>query len=476
MSRRWIGLVLLCVVIPHLPFAGGSVTAANAARFQRTRFVKQISRDSLIGPPGSEDDTQVEAHVAIDANDPSIVVAVFQQGRFPDGGSAAPGYATSHDGGRSWTTGSLPGLTEAVGGAFERGTDPVVAFGPDGAVYAQTLLVTVSRCRSAVAVQRSDDGGLTWGAPVLVQDDSTCSHGGPLNDKNWIAVDAFPGSPHHGRIYSAWTTGDQVAVTRPVVLRHSDDRGTTWSALVTPSSIPTLTSGVGVVPVVQPNGDVTLVYNFGSRPPFSQVSQTSHDGGEHFDPQVMIATDHSEGVPSMRTAFGLPSATADPVTGYLYAAWQDTRFGADGLNDIVMTRSTDGGVSWESPRLVNSHTSAGRRHFFTPAVAAHGGAVHVTYASVRVRHGVRRDKVDLRYALSNDGGVSFRRDRRLGRLGDLDFAAFAILGGVKVAFLGDYMGLAASANVVHAAWCLPLPKSGSPRSPHQVTWGATIEG
>src|SRR5437867_2944298 len=38
------------------------------------------------------------------------IVATFQQGRFFNGGSSDNGWATSHDGGATWTHGSLPGL------------------------------------------------------------------------------------------------------------------------------------------------------------------------------------------------------------------------------------------------------------------------------------------------------------------------------------------------------------------------------
>src|SRR4029453_3673327 len=122
--------LLAAVVCLHL-----STGAAEAASFARPRLVQQISQDTLLGPPGSQDDTQAEPHIAVDPNDPEIVVAVFQQGRFiAGGGSVGPGYATSQDGGRSWIAGDLPGLTVAVGGIFERASDPAVAIGPDGSV------------------------------------------------------------------------------------------------------------------------------------------------------------------------------------------------------------------------------------------------------------------------------------------------------------------------------------------------------
>jgi hypothetical protein len=431
-------------------------SADAAATFRTRRFVEQVSQDPFAGAAGSEADTQVEPHIAVDPSDPSIVVAVFQEGRFDgDGGAVDIGYATSHDGGATWTTGSLPGLTVAVGGAFERASDPAVAIARDGAVYAQSLVFNVSDCRSAVAVQRSDDGGLTFGSPVLVHEDCTV-----FNDKTWIGVDTSPTSPHYGRLYSAW---DLSGAGAPIVLSHSDDRGATWSSLVTVNDA-SVTAGIGALPLVQPNGDVTVVYEAYNPGPAREVSQTSHDGGAHFDAPVTIGTFQGIGVADMRTGIGLPAAAVDGVTGDLYAVWPDGRFRLDGLNDIVLGRSTDGGVTWQ-PLSVVDQDATRRTNHFTPAVAADDGTVIVTYRSRR--EGSLR--VDTRWAVSADGGVTFGRAHKLGRSTDVRFAATS--GGD--AFLGDYMGVALTGDAAHAVWC----NATRPRveeTHHQTTWGATI--
>ena len=158
-----------------LPVLGGVGHAQVTTAF-RARAARQISADPFAGLAGAEADTEVEPDVAVDPSDPDVVVAVFQQGRFDQsGGCVAPGFATSRDGGLTWIAGSLPGLTVAASGPFDRASDPAVAIGADGAVYAQTLPFDVQDCRSAIAVERSDDHGLTFNAPVLEQDDSSCS-------------------------------------------------------------------------------------------------------------------------------------------------------------------------------------------------------------------------------------------------------------------------------------------------------------
>ena len=461
----------VCLIL-SAPFLAARVAVADGGEFNHARFVKEISADPFAGTGGSQADTEVEPHIAVDPNDPSVVVAVFQQGRFATvGGAVDTGFATSHDGGRTWTSGSLSGLTAAAGGPFQRSSDPVAAIGGDGAVYALSLVADVPNgCRSGLAIERSDDGGLTWAAPVLVHDDATCSllPDSPLNDKPWLGVDTFPQSPHAGRLYAAWTTENQVGLFRPVAVKHSDDRGATWSPLVVTAALATLSGALAATPLVHPNGDVTIVYNVSSllTPAIVQVAQTSHDGGEHFDPPVTIDMDEGVDIPGLRTAHPIASSAVDRVTGHLYVVWQDARFRTDGENDVVLSRSTDGGATWGSVQVVNPASDGRAVNHFTPAVSAHAGTVVVVY-------GTRSDgdgRVFMRYVVSSDGGLTFGRQRRLGRSGRLEFAAMAD----GAAFLGDYVGLALTDGAAHAVWCRPYrPRTGT-TGPHQTTWSAAI--
>jgi hypothetical protein len=415
----------------------------------------QISHDMTTPQPGSEPDTQIEPDIAISPVDPRVVVTTFQQGRFPDGGSVDPGFATSTDGGTTWTTGNLPGLTTSVGGIFDRASDPAVAFGPDGAAYITTLPFDAADCFNGIFVSRSDDGGLSWTDPVLIQRD--CAS---FDDKNWIATDTFASSPHSGRIYVAWDRSAGSLV--PEVLRYSDDRGETWSPLITVS---TGTDGIGIIPVVQPNGDVTAVYQ--NLDNGFVVSQTSTDGGDHWGPQVKIGLFQGTEPSDMRTG-GLPTATVDPVTGDLYAGWQDARFRGDGFNDILVWRSTDGGATWTGQVKANDDVSGSGLDRFTPDIAAYGHDLHVTWLTRHGTGGTFSDKVFETYTLSTDDGATFAGAFKVGPPSDLTWAAQA---GGK--FLGDYMGVAASARGAHAVWCRSSEPS-QPRTYHQTAWSATI--
>lgn len=59
----------------------------------------------------------------------STIVSAFQVGRIHDGGGADIGFATSSDGGTSWSSGFLPGITAFQGsGTFSAASDASVAY------------------------------------------------------------------------------------------------------------------------------------------------------------------------------------------------------------------------------------------------------------------------------------------------------------------------------------------------------------
>jgi hypothetical protein len=285
------------------------------------------------------------------------------------------------------------------------------------------------------------------------------------NDKEWITVDTFPASPHFGRIYVVWSriTGN----SEPLQIRHSDDRGRTWTSRVQLSGN---RSGVGALPLVQPNGDLTVVYTNLNGLPNRGVARTSRDGGRTFAAEVVIGDNLASSPPDLRVGEFLVTATVDPVTGDLHAGWADTRFRSDGLNDVLVWKSANGGTSWSGPVKVNRDGSGSGIDKFTPDVAAHGGVVHVTYRT-RTREGDRYSNlVHTAYQISSDGGRSFGAPFRLGARTTLRWAAEAS----GRWFLGDYQGVAATARRAYAVWCRASrpPDDGAY---HQTTWAAAVE-
>ena len=451
----------------------GSGTAAGSA-FATISNVGQISRDTVpASSPEIEPDTQTEPDIAIGTTNPQIITAAFQQGRNgPFGGSQAPGYATSQDGGRSWTGGNLPKLTTADGGTFQLASDTAVAFGPDGSDYAQTIPFDETDARSGVAVQRSTDGGRTFGPPSLVVDDNNVNI---FNDKNWIAVDTFRGSPHYGRIYSVWSrfittgTGSSAVTHSPGAVSYSDNHGRTWSPIHFTTGQAANTEGL--IPLIHADGSITVVYDLTVGNADYETAQTSHDGGNTWSPGVTVGQFLGAGVPGMRTG-GLPAAAIDPSTGHMYAVWQDTRFNPSKLNDVVLSVSADGGQSWSSPRPVSPAGPGLDR--FTPAVAAGGGAVHITYRT-RGANGTA-PSVSEDYIASTDGGRTFGPQHQVGPASVLKWAAVSDEAPPPVAFLGDYMAVAVAPTEPSRAELVWAVSSRPPSNEtyHQTTWAATV--
>lgn len=474
-GQRWTAVATLVVLgsaswLGTRPAAG--LEAAACPSPPRVLDVKRISVDRVHGRPPSEPDTQVEPDVAVDRANPDHVVSVFQEGRYPDGAAAAAGFATSRDGGRTWTTGELPGLTRAAGGAFERAGDHVVAFGPDGAAVVATTAFDGQLKpdkRSAIAVIRSADGGSTWGRPSLVVDDHDLN---VFNDNPAVAVDTFASSPHRGRIYVAWIR-ERIHIHRfssPIVLSRSDDGGATWSGL-TPLSFPP-DNGQGTQVVVRPDGRVSVLWQrFGFQGGVQEVVRTSNDGGTTFGPPVRISDVRWRESPGMRTGFGIASAAVDPITGRMFVAWQDSRFRTGGLNDAVLVASGDG-IHWTVPAPVGRPPGEPLADHLTPDVSAYGGAVAVTFLGRPLLRGRPGNFVDERYAGSTDGGATFGCVASIGPPTDIRFAALAFPG--RSRFLGDYMGVSLTAAGAHAVWARAYGVAGGGRDPHQTIWAATI--
>jgi len=452
--------------------APGARPLAGTAAGQPVKIsnVKSISEDTLSANSSEfEPDTQTEPDIAIDPANPRIITADFQQGRDgPFGGSEDPGYATSHDGGRTWVDGDLPMLTAAVGGPFALASDAVVAYGPDGSAYAQTIPFDETGPRSAVAVQRSTDGGITFAKPALVVDDNNVN---VFNDKNWIVVDSNRHSRFFGRIYSVWSrfiatgSGSATVVHSPGAVSWSDNHGKTWSAVHFTTGPKANTEGL--IPLIHPDGSITVIYDKTVGPNDFETAQTSRNGGVTWSAPVTVGEFLGSGVPGLRTG-GLPSAAIDASTGKMYVVWQDTRFNPSGLNDIVLSTSVNG-QTWTAPRVVNPRVSGLAR--FTPAVAAAGGAVYITYRT-RGANGTA-PKVTLDYLSSTDGGRTFGYERQVGPPSVLQFAAADNESSPPRAFFGDYMGLAATRHEIELNWCVSS-RPNVAELYHQTTWAATV--
>ena len=352
----------------------------------------------------------------------STVVAVFQVGRFEDGGSLDTGFAVSRDAGRTWRHGLLPALTvfSAPRGPWQRASDPAVAYDTVHGVWLVASLV-IGVSDSGVAISRSRDG-LHWTAPVVASEGPNNDQGID-HDKEWIGCDNSVTSPFRGHCYVSYSDLDAV----DVATRTSADGGVTWSGPVD-SPDGAGRNGIqgpyapGVQPVVLPTGTVVIPFYDGGR----MAAVRSDDGGASFSPETVIAPARFRDVPGLRAA-PLPSAEVG-ADGAVVLAWPDcSRRAGCGGNDIVVSRSTDG-VTWSAPSRVplgsGSHAVPGIAA--DPARPGRLALVAYTYSG---------GALSVDFTSSSNGGATWRRPLRL-TVRPMPLFWFARAGG---AMLGDYV-------------------------------------
>jgi hypothetical protein len=362
------------------PLDGTSITAPNVT----------VNQDKNAAP-------QNETSIAIDPNNSSRIVAgandyVSRTWSCTVSGTPCSflgdGYSGtyfSNDGGATWCCTSkdpthigtlIPGVEHLVGGPYDAGGDPSVAFDSHGHVYYAGLGFNRASAPNAVEVSKGtfDGGGaLSWGAPTWINPTTSAS---TFNDKEWIAVDSHATSAFRDRIYVTWTRFIMNAKTgvykqSPIAFVYSTDGGATFSA-------PKLISGnahygQGSRPVVGPDGTLYVFWDGSTR--LAALDSTymvkSTDGGVTWSKPLAIST--LSDTPALRsTAFRMnsfPAAAADPTTGDLYATWTaevpndgstyagttgcfyvlNANFAASCHSAAIFSKSTDGGATWTPP-------------------------------------------------------------------------------------------------------------------------------
>ncbi len=333
----------LCAVV--LAAATGLFTVSAQAQVTLT----QLSEDTFTDVP-SQHDTEVEPGAFSYG---STIVTAFQVARIYGGGGADVGFATSTDGGATWTNGYLPGITIYEGGLNSADSDAAVAYDAMHNVWLISTLAIGNN--TSVVVSRSTDG-INWSDPITVTGSSSA-------DKNWIVCDNTATSPYYGHCYSEW---DNTSLGDRINMSTSTDGGQTWGeALGTAGN----DYGIGGVPVVQPKGKVIVpILGFNGY----VIAFTSTNGGKSWTKAVNVASFINHAEDGGLRSDGLPSSAVD-ANGKVYVLWSDCRFRTNcSSNDIVYSTSASG-TKWSAVKRVPiDPTSSTVDHFITGAAIAPG--------------------------------------------------------------------------------------------------------
>jgi BNR repeat protein len=378
------------------------------------------------------------------------IVSAFQVGRFFDGGSSDIGFATSTNGGSTWTSGFLPGITTVSSpvvptGTYDRVSDPSVAFDARHDVWLiSSLGLTTSNgvLGAAVLVSRSTLGGVTWNNPVTV----ASATGSSDLDKNWTVCDNTTTSPFYGSCYTEYDdfgNGNQVHVA------FSRDGGLTW----TEGSLPR-DGVIGGQPVVQPDGTVVM--------PIDNAFETavlafrSTDGGASWGRPVTIARIRDHNTAGGLRSGPLPTAEVD-AAGEVYVVWSDCRFRrACSANDLVMSTSTDG-LNWSAPaRIPIDATTSGADHFLpglavdsaTSGSSAHLGLTYYFYPNTACT--AATCQLEVGFISSADGGGTWGSSTQLAGPITLSWLANTSQGRM----VGDYISTSFVGSTAHGVFAL----------------------
>ncbi len=423
------------------------VIATSSAEAQCDARLRQLSTDSFANST-SQHRTEVEPDTFVFG---STIVATFQIGRFFDGGASDIGWATSTDGGASWSKGFLPGITKFQGaGPYDRVSDPSVAYDVRHNAWLIASLPILESGGStrapAVVVSRSDDGGLTWANPVTVATASDL-------DKSWTVCDTTASSLFYGNCYTEY---DDVSAGDQLRMATSTDGGLTWTGATVAAM-----SALGGQPVVQPNGTVIVPLDNGNESNVQAV--TSTDGGVNYAGPVTIATIVAHDVAGNLRSSPLPSAEIDGA-GLVYVVWHDCRFRTGcASNDIVFSTSSNGTTWSPVSRVPIDPTTSTVDHFIpglavdktTAGASAHLGLTYYYYPDATCS--AASCQLSVGFISSSNGGASWSAPTQLAGPMSLGWLASTNQG----VMVGDYISTSFAGGTAYPVFALATAPSGS---------------
>ena len=362
-----------------------------------------------------------ESDLRVDPRNPLHIIASSKWFTSAEGYNHILGFYESWDGGKTWPTqGHIPGYE-----GWTDNTDPIGAFDGFGNYYAFVLPYQFAYAGGSTGsgsklYQKSNEPnpavpseattvsvrpvGATdannWitthnGRPDYIEFDD---NQGNEPDKQWIAIDSNPASPHYNTIYAMFVNFSFAGKMSHafVSTAHALPGGqhTDWTPLQTLPTVSASASDTYLLPHVDPSGVVwTSVTNFPSsqgRGTYSLGVDYSTDGGVSWNGP--LAVPGAQGVALPPEAY--PNTTfTDGITdtftvgkakvnGHypLYMAFEDY---SSGYDNIMLSGSFDGGASWTEPIKVNDN--ANQADEFQPNLAAaSNGTVSVNFYDRRL--------------------------------------------------------------------------------------------
>ena len=414
----------------EIPFQGGIVD-------------QPAGSDALVnnntGSTGTANFTQSETSILAFGN--TVLIGFNDSGSFTGGANKFTGWSYSTDGGATFMDGgTLP--TSGIGDAG----DPVLAMNEStGRIYFSTLGFSGVR---TIQVFRSDDGGVTWMAPV------SGTPGGSSEDKQWIAVDNYAGAGN-GNVY---LMSRRFGGGPGIYMFRSTDNGDTFGPT---GGVQIVSGDQGAFVVVGPDHSVYAFWYAGS----TLQMRKSTDQAVTFGAPVTVASGLNGGVngdlgltgirqgtasPSSFRSNEFPHVAVNPVSGDLYCTFANDPAGTDKA-DIYMVMSTDGGTTWSASVRVNDDATTTDQWQPTIAVTPNGNRIGIFYYSRE--EDVADNNLFKYYGITgviSGSTVTFSPSFPISDVASLpEFGRDAVVNSV---YMGDYNHAAATNDKFHVVW------------------------
>ena len=414
----------------YTPVSRDGMQRSPAYRFESSLFfTNQVNidenGDNIVG------DAANEPSIAVDPTNPDRIVIGWRQFDNVNNNFRQAGYGYSNDGGNTWT---FPGVIDP--GQFR--SDPVLDFDADGNFYYNSLGVD-NNDNMWCDVFRIMDGGFEW-------DDGVYAQGG---DKQWMRIDRTDGLGA-GNIYAEWNRS--YSVCNDGSFTRSTDGGDSYEDCFSVDGQPywgTLAVGpdgelfeVGVSSdywdgvIVDKSNNAKLAGSALSWDNKSWVQLDGHlSGWTNINPsgllgQAWVDVDKSDG----------------PGHGYVYVLAAVERISAFDPGDIMFSRSTDGGITWEDPVRVNDDFSFTNTQWMGTMSVAPDGRIDVIWLDTRLAPNDYPDNSALYYSYSVDHGVTWSDNEKLTDLFNPH------LGYPNQNKMGDYFDMVSDEGGAHLAW------------------------
>lgn len=351
--------------------------------------------------------------------DSEIEIAVSNDGQNVVVGNNGRDFATSNDGGQTFTT---TGLAPPQPGASANG-DPSLTFGASGNFYFGFIgFPAAGQCSTGIDVSTNNGQSFNFVANATICDNNQGTGSvGPscFPDQEHIAADRFNPSTvnaNQDQVYSVWRNfsgggcgprGSATAIAGPEIptLVCSNDSAANWSASVI------VGTGAYSRITVAPDGFVYVAYRSGNNLMLNKFSSCDNGMNQQAGFPVTVATVVRlvcpvPGIDRCNTGSDFTSqmvAVDDTNANHIYYSY-GVSTNATVNENIIVRDSTDGGLTWPNARTVQVNNNVNGRRFM-PWICATNGTAYTTWYDMRAATAGQNDLADF-YGASAflDGG------------------------------------------------------------------------